>query len=187
MNKRYLIGFLILVLAFSWAGLANAVGIKVTPSEIKVEAKLGQVIEKNITIENPGQDVVLYEIYADDFLEWLKFKPASFILESKEIKNVQLGIKGKEPGIFLTTISVVAKPLSESGFKMNSGIKIPLEIIISQEDSKISMASISLFFSEQFSVTYLVGVAVVILLIYLVIVFFKRKKEFKNRFSRITK
>ncbi len=175
MHKTYLLGFLIIILIFGVVGLVNAIGVKVIPSEIKVEIKVGQIVEEGITIENPDQDVVLYEIYSDNFSDWLELKPSSFILEGGEIKDIKLQIKGQEVGIFLTTISVVAKPLASTGFKINSGIKIPLEIIVSQKDNQISMASISLFFSEQFSVAHLIALGVIILLVYLIVILLKRK------------
>jgi len=56
----------------------QAVAIKVFPSEIKIETESGVSIKKEILIENPSANVALYEVYADNFSDWVKLKPESF-------------------------------------------------------------------------------------------------------------
>ncbi len=124
------------------AATANASALKITPSEVKLDAVFGKTEQKTITIENPGSDVALFEVYLDNFSDWVKIKPESFILEAGKSQKVILEIKKKEIGVFSTTISVVAKPLSEREFKANAGVKIPLEIRISEKKAEPWLASI---------------------------------------------
>lgn len=133
---------ILIITFFLVANFVEAVAVKVKPSEIKIEAEVGVLTKEEIIIENPDNNVALFEVYLDNFSDWIKIKPGSFILESKKSQKVVLEIKNQETGIFSTTVSVVAKPLSERQFKANSGIKIPLEIKISEERAGFWLASI---------------------------------------------
>jgi len=139
--KKLKYSSLILLLIFSLfpCSLVKAVGIQVFPPELKIEAKKRDPIEKDIIIKNPGNDVTLYEIYVDDFSDWIAPNVSSFILEGKESKKVTLVGKGKETGVFLTNVSIVAKPLLEGEFRVNAGVKIPLDIRIVEIEGRRKM------------------------------------------------
>ena len=140
MKKIFLIS---IIIPFLVADFVQATAIKVFPSEVKIKTESGVLVRGEITVENPTKDVALYEVYLDDFSDWISPKPESFLLKSQEKQKVILEIKNKDKGIFLTNISVVAKPLSERKFKIDSGVKIPLEIIISEKEEGFLLAKIS--------------------------------------------
>jgi len=110
---------------------------------MKVEISPGVLSKKEITVENPGENVSLFEVYLDDFSDWIKAKPESFVLEGGNSQKVILELKSRETGLFSTMISVVAKPLSERKFKANSGVKIPLEIRIAKKEKTALLAAVS--------------------------------------------
>ena len=156
-----------------------AVSIKVSPSEVKIETN-ASLTKKEIIIENPGNSVALFEVYLDNFFDWVKIKPESFILEGGKSQKVILEIKNKETGIFSTTISVVAKPLSEREFKANAGVKIPLEIRISEEKAGFWSASLlenfKRLFGNQQNLIYILIIIVILVLFGLLMVKNKKAK-----------
>ncbi|MDP2741440.1 MAG: hypothetical protein Q8O66_01990 [bacterium] len=140
---------ILIIVCFLFANSVMAVSVKVNPSEVKIETST-DLIEKEITIENPGNSVALFEVYLDNFSDWVKINPESFILEAGKLQKVILEIKNKEIGVFSTMISVVAKPISEREFKANAGVKIPLEIIVKEKKSEFWLASILENFGDLF-------------------------------------
>lgn len=127
--KIIILALIVFLLA---ANSVQAIAVKIQPSEIEIETKPDILIQEEIIIENPDNNVALYEVYVDNFSDWIKIKPESFTLESGGLQKIILKIKNKETGIFSTMISVVARPLSERKFKAGSGVKIPLKIKISK-------------------------------------------------------
>jgi len=135
--------FLTLAVFSLIANPVQAAAIKIQPSEIKIEAEAGVLVEKEIIVENPDNNIALYEVYVDNFSNWIKIKPESFTLESGGSQKVVLKIQNQETGIFSTMLSAVARPLSARQFKANSGVKVPLEIKIFNPDAgKISTNSL---------------------------------------------
>jgi len=134
---------ILIIISFLTANSVQAIAVKVRPSEIKIEANTGVLTEQEIIIENPGENVALFEVYLDNFSNWIKAKPESFVLESGGLQKVILEIKNEEIGVFSTMVSVVAKSLSERKFKANSGVKIPLEIRVIQREELNFLANIS--------------------------------------------
>lgn len=164
---------IILAITFSLIAFsAQAIAVKVFPSELEIKANPGVLTKEEIMVKNPGENVALYEVYVDNFSDWIKIEPESFILESKKSKKVTLEVKNNEEGIFSTTVSVVAKPLSERKFKANSGIKIPFKVKISEREGRF-LAAISKFFKEK-SLIYVISLT---LFLILVAIFLMRKKR----------
>ena len=124
------------------AANANASALKITPSSVYLDAVFGRTEQKILTIENPGSDVALFEIYSDDFSNWISVNPTSFILNPGEKKEALISVNFRKEGIYATALSVVSKPLSERGFKTNAGVKIPLEIRVSENKPELWLASI---------------------------------------------
>jgi len=125
LKKIVIISLLFFLLSI---GIVHAVDVSVTPSRISITAKPGQLTKESLEIKNPSGLVSIYDIYVDDYSDWLKITPKSFTLEAGETKKISLEIRPVQTGVFATQISVVAKPLSSREFQANSGIKIPLEI-----------------------------------------------------------
>lgn len=159
------------------ANFVEAVAVKVSPSEIKIEANAGVLTEEEIIIENPGNNVALFEVYLDNFSDWIKTQPESFILESGKSQKVILEVKSEEIGVFLTMISVVAKPLSERKFKANSGVKIPLEIRVAQREKVNFLASVSQSFIDFFKSKNSIYFFSIVLILALAGIWMKRKKR----------
>ena len=156
-------------ISFLLVSFVYAVAIQIRPSQIKIEAEFGVLVKKEIFLENPTDKITLYEVYSDEFSEWVKITPASFTLESGEKKKVILELQKNEEGIFSTMISVIAKPLSQREFKTAAGVKIPLEIKISQKEfflAQLSKNLGSLFSKNIFSLfgIMIIGSAIFILL-----------------------
>ncbi len=133
---------LILIVSLFAANFAWAAALKVRPASIKVEIPYGVLAKTELMIENPGNNVALFEVYPDNFSDWIRIKPESFTLEQGEKQRVILEIKNQEAGVFSTMISVVAKPLSSRKFQANSGIKIPLQVRISKAKTSVFLASL---------------------------------------------
>lgn len=170
--KKNLLILILIIISFLTANSVEAVSIKVSPSEIKIETS-ANLTKKEIIIENPGNSVALFEVYLDNFSDWIKIKPESFILEAKKSQKAILEIESKETGVFFTTISVVAKPLSEREFKANAGVKIPIEVRVSEKKSNFWMASVlenfKGLFKNQQSLIYIFGVILILILFGLLI------------------
>ena len=119
---------------------AAAAGIQVSPSKLRLEAGAGRPTATQLVVSNPTADVQLFEVYPDDFAEVITAEPASFTLEAGTQKSVKIAVdskKLKNDEIRTTNISVLAKPLAESRFQANSGVKIPLTITVIKPSSKL--------------------------------------------------
>ncbi|MEK7658954.1 MAG: hypothetical protein AAB352_03770 [Patescibacteria group bacterium] len=175
MVKKYI---LILVAIFIFAAsYAGAVSIKVSPSEIKIKTGTNSV-KKEITIENPGNNVALFEVYVDNFSDWIKINPESFILNGGKSQKVALEIKNKETGIFSTMVSVVAKPLSDKEFSAAAGVKIPLEITFSEKGAGVFAASVLDSFSRIYkNQKYLIFLFLIIFIVFIFFAIIRLKKK----------
>lgn len=107
-------------------------GVEASPSKLQLQTFSNTKAVTELTVRNPSADVQLFEIYADDFSDSIKIHPTSFVLEAGNSKSIAISYDAKrgKNTILKTNISVVARPLSESRFQFNSGIKIPITILI---------------------------------------------------------
>ncbi|MDD4990125.1 MAG: hypothetical protein PHW31_02335 [Candidatus Pacebacteria bacterium] len=154
--KKILIIFLAIACLFSW-GFANAVALKVSPAELKIQTNAGQTASKEIMATNPDNNVALYSVYPDEFSDLIKIKPESFVLESKQSQIVVISAKSQQTGVFSTYISVVGKPLGEQKLKANSGVKIPIEIRVSNnKKNSVFLASLSSFLEKDIPIWILI-------------------------------
>lgn len=169
--------FLTLAVFFLIANSAQATAIKIQPSEIKIEAEAGVLVEKKIIVENPDNNVALYEVYVDNFPNWIKIKPESFTLESGGSQKVVLKIQNQETGIFSTMLSAVARPLSERKFKAGSGVKVPLEIKIFKTNQEIFAAAIFRTIINKISTNFLIWILYIFFSCFLLSILFLRKKR----------
>jgi hypothetical protein len=117
----------------------SASALKITPSSVHLEGVSGKTEQKIITIENPGSDVALFEVYIDDFSDWISVNPTSFTLNPGEKREVLISANSRNQGIYATALSVVSKPLSSRKLQANAGAKVPLEIKINASPSRISL------------------------------------------------
>lgn len=123
---------------FVAAPFAGASGIKVDPSKLEIKAKMNEPVSGEITVTNPTSDVQLFKVYTDDFSDIIKANPASFTLEAGAEKKVVIAIRAagdqKTSGILKTNLSIVARPLAETKFETNAGVKIPVSIAVLESD-----------------------------------------------------
>lgn len=127
--------------------VASAGGLEVTPSKLTLQAAQGDKLFSEITVGNPTSDVQIFEVYADNFSDQIQIDPASFILEAKSRKTLTVRFLGFRSGVFATNLSVLAKPLLDSRFSANAGVKIPVSATISSQktsrkDWLLSLAAI---------------------------------------------
>lgn len=112
---------------------ARAAGIAISPARLDVSVAFGRTTAAKITVANPTADELLFEISADEFSESIRPTPASFTLAAGARKEVTLaiGFRGAPAGeVLKTDLSVVGKPLVDTRFKANTGVKIPLTITV---------------------------------------------------------
>lgn len=132
--------FCILIFEFS---ICTAAGIEISPARFDLSLNREEKLTSQINVANPTPDVQIFEIYADDFAEQFVFNPQSFTLESGARKTVEMIISPPafrltDSRIFSTTISVLARPLAESRFTANTGVKIPITMVF---ESSIQQAT----------------------------------------------
>lgn len=114
---------------------ADAVGISASPSRLLLSIERGEEITAQLIISNPSTNVSVFEVYPDEFESVIIIAPSSFILEGGDQKKVRVRIQPKKIGVFVTNISILAKPLAESAFSASAGIKIPVRLeVIGQRD-----------------------------------------------------
>ncbi len=115
--------------------LAQASGIQVSPSKIDIITEINKPMSGELTVANPTADVQIFEIYPDEFPEIIKASPASFTLEAgaKKIVAVTVYPSAVEnvSRVLRTDLSVVGKPLIETRLQTNTGVKIPITVVIS--------------------------------------------------------
>jgi len=178
--KKTLIIPLAVACLFTW-GFAKATALKVSPAELKIQTNIGLMAAKEIMVTNPDNNVALFSIYPDEFSDLIKTKPESFILESGQSQKVVVSAKNQQAGVFFTYISVVAKPLGEQKLKANSGVKIPIEIRISNnENSSVFLASLANFLGKEIPVWLLILVLGAIAVGFLILLFGRKRKAQNN-------
>lgn len=133
--KKILIIFLLLFPLVTFAG-----GIEVRPSKIDLNISASSPVSSDMTIINPTADVQIFEVYADDFQEIITLYPSSFTLEAGASQNVLVTVQPKDflntSRILNTQLSVVSSPLANSRFQANTGIKIPITVTITENESR---------------------------------------------------
>lgn len=121
----------ILILLFLF-GVKNvsAIGVGVKPKEIDISARMGKKIETKILIVNPDSEPYFYHVYPDSLADKITINPADFRLEPNGSQTVAVAAKFWMPGMINTVISVVGKPLNQTGMPVSAGVKIPISISV---------------------------------------------------------
>jgi len=172
--------FLTIAIFFLSASIVQAVGVSVVPSKLLIETQVNQFTKTIITVKNPSPVVGIYDVYIDDYEQWIKINPSSFTLESGETKKVELQIKSPGTGVFATQISAVAKPLSSREFQANTGLKIPFEIRVSASNSRLTLSikqKLIFIWQEVFSLANIVLAIYTLISIMFVIFIVKKIKK----------
>lgn len=116
-----------------FASTVQAAGVSVVPGEITLRVDTRSERTTRLMVGNPSKDVMLFEVYADEFERAIEATPKSFTLESGREQEVVLAISLPEEGLFKTNISVVGRPLASSAFAATSGVKVPLTITVENQ------------------------------------------------------
>lgn len=147
--------FLTIFFLFGFDGSVFAVSLSVAPSKIKISTSANQEAQARIIVKNPASQVAMFEIYPDQFDNQIYLNPQSFILESGEKREVLLEAKFKEPGQYLTDISVVASTVSSLTFQAKGGVKIPININVSSANDFFLASVVSAFKSHSAQILFL--------------------------------
>lgn len=114
--------------------LSQAAGIQVSPSKIDFVLKANKPASEELIVTNPTADVQIFEVYSDEFPQIIKANPASFTLEAGAKKTITIAVypaaAESVSQILRTDLSVVGKPLAETRLQTNTGVKIPLSIVV---------------------------------------------------------
>ena len=173
-----------IILIFAGIFLAaniSASALKITPSSVHFDVFSGKTEQKAITIEHPGKDVALFEIYPDDFSDWISVNPSSFTLNPGEKKEVTVSINSGNEGVYATTLSIVSKPLSSRKLQASAGAKVPLEIRINASFESPFLANVNqglkIIFSKNNFAFLLIIIGIIMAFLY-----FSARKNSKNPF-----
>lgn len=126
--------------ALSLPSLASATGLAVSPSSLYIKTGLGEARAAYFTVSNPDNQVQAFEIYADDFQNFIRINPPVFTLGPGGVKKVLVEITEQNQhqiGNQRTTISVVSHPLTEKGTQIATGAKIFLNITDADAKTKL--------------------------------------------------
>src|SRR3989338_6472285 len=124
---------IIIAVSLLLPGTALAAGLSVSPARLDFELSDGRKLSKNIIVINPTADVMIFEVYPDEFANIISVNPESFTLEAGSRKEVMITVNIKNIGEsqnISTNISVVGKTLAESKINVATGAKIPITINI---------------------------------------------------------
>ncbi|MBI3273885.1 MAG: hypothetical protein HYZ69_01960 [Candidatus Colwellbacteria bacterium] len=158
-SLRQLIFALLLVLLI---GRVKAVGLSVTPPELKVTQTVSKIASAKLTIKNFSDEVAIFEVYPDDFESLVKISPSSFILESGEKREVGVQSSFRQIGQYGTVISVISRPVSISSFNAAGGLKIPITVVVNGNKPWY----LALVSSVPLPYSRILGIGLLILIIY---------------------
>lgn len=150
MIKKIFFGCL---LVFTLPMSASVAGLSISPARLDFTVDDGGQASQNIMVMNPTSDVMVFEVYADEFSDVISLRPESFTLESGGRKKVSVMIDASSSpafsapsfqkitspfppsfqkrgpgGVLSTNISVVGKALAENKINIAAGAKLPIAI-----------------------------------------------------------
>ncbi len=175
MKIKFLLFFIFL--SFFSFNSVLAAGIGVSPSSLVLKLGTGELKETKISVYNISQEAGIFQVFPEKLNDWIKIVPDNFRLEAGEKKEVEIKVSAKGKGIKTTDISILFAPLDRSSFGINSGIKIPLKLIIDGEQS-LFLASIY-WTLRQNSFKISIGTLAICLIGIFLVISLKRKKEYE--------
>jgi len=133
--KKIILSILVIFLFLNSDLAVFAIGLSVFPKKLEIESKVNKTVTEKIMVKNPSAEVSVFKVYPDDFDNFIKIVPPSFILEFQDSKEVTVEITPKEEGILKTSISIEAFPVASGTFDAGGGIKIPLTITVNNSQN----------------------------------------------------
>lgn len=163
---------------FSFA-LVSAAGIGVSPSSLILKLEVGESKETKILVYNISQEAGIFQVFPEQFNDWIKIIPDNFRLEAGEKKEVEIRVSAKGKGTKTTNISILFAPLDRSSFGINSGIKIPLNLTVNGREP-LFLASISWVLNQNlFRIGF--GILAICLIGIFLLIYLEKKKTMKKQ------
>lgn len=129
--KRSISRLLLIVIFLLFGPSAYAIGVGVKPEKINLDVKVGQNTKTEILVINVAPQPAIYQIYPDGLEKEITISPNAFQLDPNGTQIVQVAVQINTPGKFVTTLSIVARPLGAGGLTAASGVKMPVIITAS--------------------------------------------------------
>ncbi len=161
--------FYLLILFLFPSSAVQAAGLQLQPTSFDLEIR-DQAVQTKLVVSNPAKEIQLFEIYADDLVDFIDINPKTFTLESGMRKEILITIKpNKEASITNTNLSITSRPFAIENFAINSAAKIP--ITIKQLDQKAKAQEIL------FSTNYVLIAIILGLVLYIAWFKYKQRKK----------
>jgi len=123
---------LLLILTFNMllSTPALALGLGVTPAKLDFSVSPGGTQRQTLNVVNQSDTEAQFQVYVEgEYKEWLVIKPDEFALAPSQIEAVEVKVKPpfNASGEHRCSVCVVSQ-LPESGLRIGSGIKVPVQI-----------------------------------------------------------
>jgi len=128
----------------------SAIGVGANPSFLDLELELNQLKETEILVYNIAGGPGIFQVFPDEFGQWIKIEPDSFKLEAGENKVVRVKIFAERPGQKKTNLSILAVSLDRASFNVGAGIKIPLNLNVKRSKSSLLASALELLKNNLF-------------------------------------
>ncbi len=122
------------------ASAIEAVGVSVAPTRLDVSGNIFSSVSREILVSNIAAEPAAYQLSVDSWQTAVAISPAEFILEPNARQLVTVKIKPRWPLAINTSISVVARPLSQGNLTAAGGIKVPLSMSVFPQWWQLSLA-----------------------------------------------
>lgn len=113
MSKKILIVTLTVFLAPLWV---LAAGLSVSPGALEFKIVAGEKASQTLVVANPTADVLVFEVYPDEYEELINITPQSFTLESGARKEVLVTADAHSPS-FKKRKVLTGEPVEPQNFK----------------------------------------------------------------------
>ena len=161
--------FYLLILFLFPSSAVQAAGLQLQPTSFDLEI-CDQAVQTKLVVSNPAKEIQLFEIYADDLVDFIDINPKTFTLESGTRKEILITIKpSKEASITNTNLSITSRPFAIENFAINSAAKIPISI--KQLDQKSEAQKTS------FPINYVLIAIILGLILYIAWLKYKQRKR----------
>lgn len=108
---------------------ASAVGLAIQPARLQLTAEWGNNASGAILVSNTTPQPAMYEVRPPEN-RLVTVAPASFRLEPGTSQLVSVGFRPRSFRDSRQTLEVIARPLGGSALSVASGIRYPLELVV---------------------------------------------------------
>ena|SRR3989338_1305125 len=161
MNSSILALSVSVILSIPW--MVSAIGISATPATLAIKTTVNREGMARFIVSNPSIEVGLFEVYPEEFEEFITVIPSRFVLEAGERREVLARVKRREVGTLRTTIAVEAQPLGVPSLGVGGGVRLPLSLEVSGESRLFSATVLS--GASSIGIWFLLGALTVLFLL----------------------